>query len=75
MNRDEVLARLRYESTNVFANSDVMQPYLFVETLKCHDWRNHVPESIQDVWDDLTELERRLVMLSCEPAADRENWD
>lgn len=73
--KDTILESMRRESINVYANSDVMQPFLFDSPNKAHDWRNHVPEAIRDIWDNLTERERRLVMIACERAANNESWN
>lgn len=74
MGKGQILTKLRSESTNVFANADVMQPYLLDDPSKCFDWRNHVPEFIGDLWESLNETERRLVMITCEFTARKEEW-
>ncbi len=33
----------------------------FENIQKCHDWRNHVPNEVADVWEHLSQLERALV--------------
>lgn len=47
----------------------------FNDVSRVHDWRNYVPDEIKEVWDNLTERERKLIFIMCEPIADREEWD
>ena len=47
----------------------------FENIQKCHDWRNHVPTEVADVWKDLSQLERALVALVADHAASSEDWD
>ena len=72
---DTLLDALCLAVNDVFACKDVMAPNLFLDVGKCHDWRNYVPEAIRLVWNELSELERTLVMLVAEKSADAEEWD
>jgi hypothetical protein len=42
---------------------------------RVHDWRNHVPQAIIDIWDELTEREQKLIAITAERGADNEYWD
>ena len=47
----------------------------FENAQKCHDWRNHVPTGIIDVWKHLSGTERALVALVADHADSAEDWD
>ena len=50
----------------------------FEHKTKCNDWRNHVPDSVVDVWKHLSNTERALVALVAlvaDQAASAEDWD
>jgi hypothetical protein len=47
----------------------------FNKTRKCHDWRNYIPESVQELWKDMSSEARIIAYLVAKPQADRENWD
>ena len=47
----------------------------FENKTKCNDWRNHVPDSIIDVWKHLSGAERTLVALVADHAASAEYLD
>lgn len=72
---DHILEKLRIASVDVFVNSDVMNPSILKGSGTVHDWRKHVPDIVKSMWVELTERERRLVMIVCERAADNEEWD
>jgi hypothetical protein len=40
-----------------------------------HDWRNHVPDVIRAVWDQLNEVARASVFYMASEAANAEEWD
>lgn len=42
---------------------------------KCHDWRNHVPDKLVEVWDNLPAAARLAVYLMAEWDAHNEEWD
>lgn len=42
---------------------------------KVHNWRNHVPESIREVWDALAPQARAVVILMAQEQANREEWN
>jgi hypothetical protein len=56
-------------SFHKFENQD------FEDVGKVHDWRNYAPEEIVNVWDKLTDREKKLIFIMCETMADREEWD
>lgn len=47
----------------------------FGDAVILHDWRKYVPEEIIEIWNDLTDRERKIIFIMCEPIADREEWD
>ena len=47
----------------------------FNRTTRVHDWRNHVPESVEQRWHTLSNTERLLVVEVAEYSAEREEWD
>lgn len=42
---------------------------------KVHNWRNHVPESIREVWDALAPQARAVAILMAQERANREEWN
>ena len=42
---------------------------------KCHDWRNHVSDALQLLWDGLSVESRVVALLSALDIADSEDWD
>lgn len=82
MEKDEVLEQLRSMSLAVpHLPLDVTNPRVLENASRVHDWRNHVPDAIAEMWNELTERERRLIILVCEQSADPEHtrrhfvWD
>lgn len=47
----------------------------FDEKTNVHDWRNHIPEEIENIWGTLTERERILLCFVAEESASNEHWD
>lgn len=45
------------------------------EAGKVHDWRNHVPEEVRELWETLDFAGRYCVALMAIKHADNENWD
>ncbi len=45
------------------------------EARKCHDWRNHVPEVVKEVWADLPGMAWISVYVMACQAAHAEEWD
>jgi hypothetical protein len=42
---------------------------------KCHDWKNHVPEVIENSWDSLPIVTKQIVYLMASEQAHNEEWD
>lgn len=42
---------------------------------KCHDWRNHIPEEIQNGWKDLPDVAKAIAIYMAEQVANREEWE
>lgn len=47
----------------------------FTRTSKCHDWRNHVPHSLRDIWHALSAEAKGAVFVCADDAASMEEWD
>ena len=47
----------------------------FENTSKVHDWRNHVGEHTQEIWQSLSLFQRYAVYLDAESRAMNEEWD
>jgi hypothetical protein len=45
------------------------------EVSKVHDWRNHVPSSVYQVWDMLPAEARLVAFVMAQEQASREEWD
>lgn len=64
---------------NLFYNLDHYAMHKFNEcdfekASKVHDWKNHVPEELIPVWNDLTERERKIIFIMAESSATAEIW-
>lgn len=42
---------------------------------RIHDWRNHVSEEIQDMWDTFTDEQKRALQQQAQQQAEAEEWD
>jgi hypothetical protein len=42
---------------------------------KVHDWRNHVPETVQIVWGSFTLEQKKMLVEWAESLASQEHWD
>lgn len=42
---------------------------------KCHEWKNHVPADVADMWATFTEPQRFALFLWAHELASREEWD
>lgn len=47
----------------------------FSKTDKVYDWRNHVPEELIEIWDTLTEGEKKVIYIMAERLASKEEWN
>lgn len=45
------------------------------EATKVHDWRNHVPERIQELWSTFTDEQRIALVEWADELAGREEWE
>lgn len=55
--------------------ADSLDTALGGEFNKCHDWRNHVPGEAMAQWNELTDIERKVIVYMAKDAANREEWD
>ena len=53
---------------------DIENPQ-FKKAGRIHDWRNHVPYEVKEVWNELSAEERKVFALMAGEAADMEEWD
>lgn len=42
---------------------------------KYHDWRNHIPYGLRDIWAELSEETRTAVFVVAQLEADDEEWE
>jgi hypothetical protein len=42
---------------------------------KCHDWKNHVGDSIIEIWDTFTIHQKIAIVIDAQQRADQEEWD
>jgi hypothetical protein len=47
----------------------------FDKATRVHDWRNHVPKTIEKVWSHLSEEARLVAIMMAEEEASNENWE
>lgn len=40
-----------------------------------HNWRNHVPESVKEIWLGFTDEQKQVLSLHFEELANEEEWD
>lgn len=58
----------------LFQSIDLNNPE-FEKAGKVHDWRNHIPMEFIEIWNDLTEREKKIIIILCQNEADAEEWD
>ena len=61
-------------NTPVYPWSDLDTPD-FAESMRVHDWRNHVPSDIVDAWPRLSLDARAVAYIMAQAEADREEWE
>jgi len=69
----ELLVMLRNELSENYCSPNVGDNALN-NPGRVHDWRNYVPECIENIWGELTERERMLIAIVAESPADQEEW-
>lgn len=47
----------------------------FAKAHRRHDWRNYVPDSIREMWKEMSVEARVMVYLTAKQQSDLENWD
>ena len=52
-----------------------LQDDTFRHKTKVHDWRNHVPEEIEENWKMFDYRDRKLIAFITQSFADKEEWD
>lgn len=53
---------------------DISNPE-FEKAVNVSDWRNYVPREIQIQWNNLTEREKKLIIVIAQEGASAEDWD
>lgn len=56
----------------IHPNVDVPE---FDGATRIHDWRNHVGERTQKLWDTFSHEQRLAIAMDAEDAASNEEWD
>lgn len=54
---------------------DVVEPVDWNNNHKVHDWKNYVPEIVQELWNELTMESRMIAYMMAEQQASNEEWD
>lgn len=47
----------------------------FDKARKCHDWRNHIPDNVRELWSEMSVEARVVAYLMAERQAAAEEWD
>lgn len=47
----------------------------WTNTRKVHDWRNHVPSNVQEIWSTFTEAQRTALVQWADGLASNEEWE
>lgn len=42
---------------------------------KVHDWRNHIPDEVREIWETFTVQQRLVLTAWADELAGREHWD
>lgn len=40
-----------------------------------HNWRNHIPEEVKDIWHTFTNHQKQILAMCAAQSADNEDWD
>jgi len=59
---------------NTLSPSDIMHPD-WVHKQKIHDWKNHVPAEIQEIWNTFSRQQKKILATCAQEKADEEEWD
>lgn len=67
---------LHQQAKEIFWHSPYdISEHTFQVMWKCHNWKNHIPESIEQIWPQLSEETRLVALIMAEEIADREEWE
>lgn len=47
----------------------------WVNVHRVHDWRNHISEDVQEMWQTFTEPQKLAIAKMAQARADAEGWD
>jgi hypothetical protein len=72
--RDKGIADLIGETIKSNKQVGLASDPQFIKAYGHYDWRNHVPESIQKMWKELTMESRVVAYLVAESEARKETW-
>lgn len=42
---------------------------------RCHNWRNHVPDEIAEIWNTFTDVQKKVLASHFQELANREEWE
>jgi hypothetical protein len=84
-NNDNIVAVIMYED-HVFSSREI--PVEEFDRLpenvdnpdwehrqKIHDWRNHIPETVQKIWKSFTTYQKWILAKEAQVKADEETWE
>jgi hypothetical protein len=66
---------INYIETIIKVHQETLESPQFESSFKVHDWRNHVPLLIRDIWGNLTMRERAIIYYLANWSADTEEWE
>jgi len=66
--------QLQSEMAEIVVGKNMDNPD-FAKAEKIHDWRNYVPQLLQDNWSKLTGRERMIIAILADKRASNEEWD
>ena len=47
----------------------------WVKKDRVHNWRNYVPEELQEIWDTFCDYQKQVLANTFQEIANREEWD
>lgn len=66
--------KLEFEYGKEVLEAQIHEPK-WEETSRVHDWRSYIPEEVRKIWTSIGYLGRRVIIIICENAAGREEWE
>lgn len=78
MDKNMLLAKLTGEFKGLASRTtdlDNLDSPEFSNADRVHDWRNHVPNELQDLWSELSMETRLAIAFMAEELANSEEWE